>query len=713
MTNHSKTSDLPNLHLIVAFFSLFALHFLHAAGEPTPLEAATGAQTQAANSIDKWIESGTSTDPVLAKTLQTFQEANAKLTEAREIWNQAWKNDPEFTRLQQASVEASKFFNEIRKGGAAPDSKEFKSAQTASNKALAAVNNAKDKLKQPELIELEQLVQTSKWKAKAAVVDYRGEDPEASRLASTLASAKNAQLAARKADDASKGLIDPLSYIESQTPPVFAKNHTLPPLTRYGWVMPFDFTMPFAEHWGYSAGIEGYLGKNTMIQLENPHSDISRLIKWVQENPGKYKVSLTTDRYDPPNPQGDVWTRDADGNLLSTAAKSLDGTQWHEGLKTTLSTEAPDQYWLDAGEGRAKPIRKIQEMVPVSIVLNGGEWGLGVWGFAGPVWSKDPKIVAKINEYKAKGKTRFDYIDERAANAKKLVAKPVKEATPDRIHYVYYTAGGTGHRGRNPGYRDWGVTYEYSRGINEIPSTEYYVNHWNTGFDGEGDILTTALNARGQEIALGDHISYDWFWASKKNTDPLQYQGFLKCLYVTGSIGGNAGTYSTPDWVSSFPKDEPPAWIWQQMALGRVHGLFSHFEDFLRNGDLVDDGKFRNFFSTDQPAYELLPKELNNSRQLKPDLQTKNPVPVLAPGRPYRVLARKHRQKNEWLVVAWTSEVPDKPGVRDATVTIPGAGEVKLQARKGGSLYLVSLKNGQPVVKHLDPDEADPTSSFR
>jgi hypothetical protein len=77
------------------------------------------------------------------------------------------------------------------------------------------------------------------------------------------------------------------------------------------------------------------------------------------------------------------------------------------------------------------------------------------------------------------------------------------------------------------------------------------------------------------------------------------------------------------------------------------------------------------------------------------------------------VLARKHKDKNEWLVVAWTAEISSQTGIYDATVTIPGAGQVTVQARKGGSLYHVTLKDGQPVLKQLDPDEADPTSSFR
>jgi hypothetical protein len=440
---------------------------------------------------------------------------------------------------------------------------------------------------------------------------------------------------------------------------------------------------------------------------------MARTIELMKAHPGQYKLSVTCDRYNPPNRPQELWCRDENGHLLTGQAKSMDGTLWTPGVAAVISPEAPDQYWIDAGEGRAKPIAEIRKLVPISIILNGGEWGMGNWGGVGSAWSKDPKVLAKFAEYEAKGKSKLDYIDDKLANSRKLLSEQVKKAVPDRDLYVYYTDGGNPHRGRYGGWRAWALPYPPSHGTSDLPSTEYYLNQFNTGFAGEGDMLTYALNCRGQELALGEPNSYDWFWASRQDTDPLQFQGFLKCAYIMGTLGGNVGAYGTHDFVASFPPNAPPDWMWQQIALGNVHALFTHFEDYLRNGDLVDDGKFRNFLSTDQPAYELLPKELNSARQLKPDLETKKAVPVLASGRPFRVLARKHKQKDEWLVVAWTAEISGQPGIHDATVTIPGAGEVKLQARKGGSLYLVTLKDGQPIVKQLDPDEADPTSAFR
>jgi hypothetical protein len=46
-------------------------------------------------------------------------------------------------------------------------------------------------------------------------------------------------------------------------------------------------------------------------------------------------------------------------------------------------------------------------------------------------------------------------------------------------------------------------------------------------------------------------------------------------------------------------------------------------------------------------------------------------------------------------------------------VTIPGAGRLKLEAREGGSTYLVRIEGGKAVAQLMDPDEEDPSAAFR
>jgi hypothetical protein len=120
------------------------------------------------------------------------------------------------------------------------------------------------------------------------------------------------------------------------------------------------------------------------------------------------------------------------------------------------------------------------------------------------------------------------------------------------------------------------------------------------------------------------------------------------------------------------------------MILGHVQALFSHLEDYLRNGDLLP-GPNMHRLSTEFPAYEFPTGDPN-----------------------VRALARKLRQRDEWLLCAWAADGPSKR----VTVTIPELGEVKLQARPCGSVYRAWLREGKPVLRLVDRDEEVPTAGL-
>jgi hypothetical protein len=151
-------------------------------------------------------------------------------------------------------------------------------------------------------------------------------------------------------------------------------------------------------------------------------------------------------------------------------------------------------------------------------------------------------------------------------------------------------------------------------------------------------------------------------------------------------VGGNAGYYAYPKagFDVPFDKHEPPHWIRQMIAFARVHALFSHLEDYVRNGDLLP-GPERHIWSKEQPAYEF---------------------PVGDPD--VRVLIRKRKDQPVWLAAAWAAGGE----ARDVEVTIPEAGPVNLKARPGGSVYVVGLRDGTTTAHLTDVNATLPSLSF-
>src|SRR5690606_31867990 len=159
---------------------------------------------------------------------------------------------------------------------------------------------------------------------------------------------------------------------------------------------------------------------------------------------------------------------------------------------------------------------------------------------------------------------------------------------PDRELYIYYNTGYEIHRNRHGGWWEWAKDFKEMRHASDLPSNELYYRNFNSGWVGDLDGLTMALNTVGYQIAHGAPLSYNWVtsgWPRKDLgagavSDNALYTGFLKCFYTAGMIGGNAGYYVLPEggFQAMFAQDAPPNWLDQMMALSHVHALFSHLE---------------------------------------------------------------------------------------------------------------------------------------
>jgi hypothetical protein len=457
-----------------------------------------------------------------------------------------------------------------------------------------------------------------------------------------------------------------LDTLRAAAKPHFRAGHTLPPLTRWGWTLPYDVRVELTENWGYALEFGGYVTEESAKQLDDPNSMESKLCALTASDPKRYPLFVLTVHGDFGEVPDSAWTHDAQGALP-------------EG-KQIWSPEAPDDIFRTAGEAWAAPLRKVRAKAPIAIVLNGGEYALSVYGHHGKYWEQDPKIIA------AKGdRPWFDYISEQKGRQERIISDAIRAVVPDRQLYLYYYTEGCPHRNRYDGWWTWAWDYKPLRPISDLPNGSIYYMHFNSGWTGDNDMLTQALNSVAQEIALGDPLSYNWLNAGwpregmgeKATGDPAHYMGYLKCLYTAGMTGGVAGYFSVP-------KEDDPNWLWQMTVLAHAHALFSHLEGLLRNGDLLP-GPDQHRWSKDLPAYEFPTGD--------PDA---------------RVLARKHRERNEWLVTAWAAGGDD----REVTVTVPELGEVRVKARKCGSVYRGSLRDGAPVLRLVDEDGMEPTKGM-
>ena len=482
------------------------------------------------------------------------------------------------------------------------------------------------------------------------------------------------------------GMATPLQWLKGQPKPAFKDGHTLPPLTRWGWAMSFDVAKELADNWGYAVEFAGYVsGKVADEALANPNGRNGQCLALVAGNPQKYKLGVLLDRQFPKDMPPEAYLRDAEGKFIPEKSNPK-----------SLSPEMPEDCLRQAGQLSAEGLAKLHARCPIAIIQNGGEYGLNVLGFIQKCWEKDPKVVA------AKGDLSwYKYISRQKAREQKAVADAVRAATPDRLLYVFYTCGGDTHRHGTleTFHDDWAWDYSDMRACADIATNEYYYHDFNSGWLGKDDMLTQALGAKGYELRFGVKNTYDYLCPGYKQDDkapappvwdanqPIDnnakafgdlrlYEAFLKCLYTGGMIGGVAGYFSYPKggFDAAFSPDKPPQYLAQMVILGRVHALFSHQEAFLRQGDLLP-GPSKHAKVTDQPAYEFPAGDANT-----------------------RVLARKLKDKPQWLITAWAADGKD----REVKVTISELGEVPLQARMCGSVYEATLEGAKPVLKQVD-----------
>ena len=513
--------------------------------------------------------------------------------------------------------------------------------------------------------------------------------------------------------------ITPAQWLQRQPKPVFKPSHTMPRLTRYAYDLDVETFKELAGDWNYVVQTN-YLSDEAVTRANDPNEErYGKLVALTLSNPKKYPLGVVLDRSEPPNPAPETFLRGADGQLLSGS---------------TYSPLNPQSTLDQMAELRARPLRELRKKVPINMVLNGGEYGLGVLGFMQKYAEQDPKVVAAKNK---SGLDWFTFMSKAKGREMDTIAEAVRKAVPDRSLYIYYATGPGGQNLPNKygTWKDWGMDPQDALKGSDLPSTEYYYKHFNTGYipdETRNDLLTRALNAVGFQVLNGQKLSYDWLCAGwEDEADPnappaaappvaapaapptpaldgvgtpqLQegnaaalvdpnagvlspmtlYTGFLKCIFTAGTIGGNAGYYALPGggFNGTFPADKPKNYLPQMTALSHVQALFSHLESDVRNSDLLP-GPNKHAITKAQAAYEFPTGD-----------------------KALRVLARKSSTRNKWLITAWAADGKDRP----VTVTIPELGKVTLWAREAGSVYTATLKKKRVQLMWNDANAMTPT----
>lgn len=451
-------------------------------------------------------------------------------------------------------------------------------------------------------------------------------------------------------------------YLASQRAPNFAIPHRLPHLTKWSYPFPSNLTVELAKNWGYCVDL-GDATTNllsniqTVGTLENGLVTVARSHSWP--------VSVNQYRTFPlPTPDG-YWVTNVAGQFIGLNGITNPATK-------VVSPEGQDAYWSNSAIGWAYPIAVVQSNVPITIVLNGGEYGMDVAaGGNQEAWQQDPRVQANTNGY-----TWYQYSSIRKAHQQGIVSDLARAAATNRELYIFYNTTAESSRLGAGWETPWAWSSLQMNAVTDLPSFESYYKDFNAGWtnviDGFGDIgnpsaLTRLLNSVGFDIALGKPLNYTWFsggWdiggGTNTMSDPDNYTGFLKCCYTAGTIGGIAGFFSFPTGGFNAVVDpsNPPQWLMQIECLAHVHALFTHLENFLYNGDLLP-GPYVHGMSSDQPAYEF---------------QTFK--------QPYRVLSRKISSADEWLITAWMPY-----GTTNLSVAIPTLGTVAVTASTTGSVY--------------------------
>jgi hypothetical protein len=453
-----------------------------------------------------------------------------------------------------------------------------------------------------------------------------------------------------------------------------------------------------------------------------------------------------------------VWYNDGKGNgIKSRLGDSGFPDAIGEG-NPRFSPLAPADWVRGRVQEQASCIQKFADVYPVSLIADYAEYGVRLFGADYCLALNDPALLAAVG-YPGQpdpscfktiaGKTE-SRIDDRDAKLARLLGKQsIRNYQITRQEFDTATLAGKKSGGKPALFNVYGDSYGYDRGrwggwpnyyswledlnsekVSFASGIEHYYKDQNSGFEGLSeqaqcaptDIMFKALNNIGGSILNGEKNLYPWLSAGYKDgpdqiADRTLWMGFTKMLFVGGALGGLPGYFNyTKAYQDQQTRNAPigmavPDWFWPIVDFSHVQALFSHLEAYLREGDLVQGAtsygaKEHPYAADTRPVkfYALQLKGVEYKRATcfgELETGTRNYAPTAY------VMARKLPGQEKYIFGAWANVGAD----REVTAIVPGKGEVRLQARASGSVYLAERSaNGMWSTKLLDPNGMLPSA---
>jgi hypothetical protein len=503
--------------------------------------------------------------------------------------------------------------------------------------------------------------------------------------------------------------------------PRFREGSKLPALTTSSFGLNSKLDMLIAQDFGYGLNV----------------SQNADLLALARSNPGKYSTyasfQLQYFRPDSIADNGKPYYKQlsADPFLQDGKGVGVPGDPANPQSDRVLrpSPLVPDADWLLMGRQIGERLRADAGGVPISIIQNYGEYGSS-GNIDAPLLAQDPKVAAA---HAASGLEWFSFLAREKVRGERLLKKGLLEALGQKTPplYIYYTDSFNFSRGSYYTWRDYASDYAESAKagfpVSDMPNDQTYYEQFNSGFTGTsplfaGDMFTQLLNTVAGNRSMGD-LRPMYLWASAGwegqggFAEPERFMGFLKAAYTLGVQTTVAGYYCGPNYDGTVNPicpnalaqtknlaavgASPAQWLWPIMLQGHAHALFSHLEGYLNKGDVIHDGRQHPFVASIDVGLPLLELAVEKeTARVKSSVGIEIDIPTA------RVVARKLKDENRFLITAWANTGDD----RIVNVTVPGLGRVSVNARKSGAVYLGTISNGQPNLKLVDENGMNPTA---